>query len=261
VAPEALVSVLRAIDKTDRDGIDRTREALRETGVAAELIPAIIDLIQCRQLADARRILQTAGAAVTGLDELQTVIESALTLGMPETRIRPNFAIARGLDYYTGTIYETFLQGKEDWGSICSGGRYDDLASFFTAQKYPGVGISIGLTRLFDLLVKSGLMDVQRATPTQVLVTMLDRQKYLREYLSLARALRAAGIETELYLEPAGFKKQLSYASAKGIPLAVIAGETEVAGGVVAVKDLRTGVQETVAKDDLPRWVASKLAG
>ena len=259
--PEQLTRALRAIDKGDRDEIEKTRAALAAEGVDARIIPAVLDLVRCDSVADARKILQSAGAATAGLDELQAVMESAITLGMPEARLRPNFAIARGLDYYTGTIYETFLVGKEDWGSICSGGRYDDLASFFTAQKYPGVGISIGLTRLFNLLVQSGLIDVSRSTPTQVIVTMQNRAAYLKEYLALARILRERGIPTEVFLEPARLRDQFGYASSKGIPLAVIAGEDEIGKGVVTVRDMRTRGQEEVARDWLADYVLKKLSG
>jgi histidyl-tRNA synthetase len=259
VGASQLANVLRAIDKTDRAGADATRSALEAEKVDADLIPAILDLIPCRQLADARRVLQAAGAATAGLDELQTVIESTIALGMPETRIRPNFAIARGLDYYTGTIYETYVLGKEDWGSICSGGRYDDLASFFTSQKYPGVGISVGLTRLFDLLVKSQLLDVSRHTPTQVLVTMQNRAAYMKEYLTIARALRERGIPTEVYLEPTALRDQIGYASTNGIPLAVIAGESEMQAGTVTVRDLRTRKQEFIRREELADYVLRKM--
>jgi len=259
VGPEQLVGALRAIDKTHRAGIDRTREVLAKEGVGAHLIPAILDLIQCQDMAGARAILTRAGAASAGLDELQTVMDNAVALGMPAGRLQPNFAIARGLDYYTGTIYETFLRGKEDWGSICSGGRYDDLAGFFTTQKYPGVGISIGLTRLFNLLVQNQLVDVNRQTPTQVLVTVQNREAYLREYLVLAGILRGQGIAAEVYLEPAALRDQIGYASSKGIPLAVIAGEAEITAGTVAVRDLRTRSQEIVQRDQLVAYVTGKL--
>jgi histidyl-tRNA synthetase len=255
VGPEQLTAALRAIDKTGRAGIDKTREVLGREGVAANLIPAIVDLIQCQDMAGARAILKNAGAASEGLDELQTVIDNAVALGMPAGRLQPNFAIARGLDYYTGTIYETFIRGKEDWGSICSGGRYDDLAGFFTTQKYPGVGISIGLTRLYNLLVQNQLVDVSRQTPTQVLVTVQNREAYLREYLALAGILRRAGIATEVYLEPAALRDQIGYASSKGIPLAVLAGESEFSAGKVSVRDLRTRKQELVDRDDLVSYV------
>jgi histidyl-tRNA synthetase len=259
VGPEQLVAALRAIDKTNRAGIDKTREVLAKEGVGPQLIPAILDLIQCMDMAGARAILQRAGAATEGLDELQTVIDNAVALGMPAAGLQPNFAIARGLDYYTGTIYETFVKGKEDWGSICSGGRYDDLAGFFTTQKYPGVGISIGLTRLFNLLVQNQLVDVSRQTPTQVLVTVQNREAYLREYLALAGILRGQGIAAEVYLEPAALRDQIGYASSKGIPLAVIAGESEITSGTVAVRDLRTRSQEVVARDKLAAYMTEKV--
>jgi histidyl-tRNA synthetase len=260
VGSDQLVAVLRAIDKTGRDGIDKTRNVLAKEGVGDHLIPAILDLIQCQDMEGARAILQRAGAATEGLDELQTVIDNAMALGMPAGRLRPNFAIARGLDYYTGTIYETFVRGHEDWGSICSGGRYDDLAGFFTTQKYPGVGISIGLTRLFNLLVQNQFVDVTRQTPTQVLVTVQNREAYLREYLVLASVLRGQGIAAEVYLEPAALRDQIGYASSKGIPLAVIAGESEFSAGSVAVRDLRTRSQEIVTRDQLAAYIAAKVA-
>src|SRR5438270_251697 len=252
---DQLVTVLRAIDKTDRAGLDATRQALADEKIDAELIPAIVDLIQCRQVADARTVLARVGAPTQGIDELQGVIDGTIALGMPEQRIRPNFAIARGLDYYTGTIYETFVVGSESWGSICSGGRYDDLAGFFTTQKYPGVGISIGLTRLFNLLVTSGHVKVDRKSPTEVLVTMQDRARFMKEYLELARLLRSAGIPTEVYLEPKRFRDQLGYASDNGIPLTVIVGENEIDAGTVTVKDMRAGTQQVVARDQLAAYV------
>jgi len=252
---EQLSTVLRAIDKTDRAGLDATCKALADEKIDAELIPAIVDLIQCRQVADARAVLARVGAPMQGIDELQSVIDSTIALGMPPKRIRPNFAIARGLDYYTGTIYETFVVGSENWGSICSGGRYDDLASFFTTQKYPGVGISIGLTRLFNLLVTNGHVNVDRKGPTQVLVTMQDRKRFMKEYLELARLLRSRGIPTEVYLEPKRLREQFGYASDNGIPLTVIAGETEIAAGTVTVKDMQAGTQEVIGRDQLPAYV------
>jgi histidyl-tRNA synthetase len=257
---EQLATVLRAIDKTDRAGLDATRTALAAENIDAELIPAIVDLIQCRQIADARAVLARIAAPTQGIDELQSVVDSTLALGMPAQRIRPNFAIARGLDYYTGTIYETFIVGSESWGSICSGGRYDDLAGFFTTQKYPGVGISIGLTRLFNLLVTDGHVDVQHKVPTQVLVTMQDRKRYMKEYLELARLLREAGIATEVYLEPKRLRDQFGYASDNGIPLTVIAGESEINAGTVTVKDMRAGTQEVIGRDRLIGYVQGTLA-
>ena len=152
------------------------------------------------------------------------------------------------------------MVGSENWGSICSGVRYDDLYVFFTEQKYPGVGISIGLTRLFNLLVTNGHVNVDSKSPTQVLVTMQDRKRFMKEYLELARLLRSHGIPTEVYLEPSkGLRPQFGYASDNGIPLTVVAGETEIAAGTVTIKDMRVGTQEVIARGQLAAYVAQKL--
>lgn len=257
--PEQLVKVLRVIDKSHRDGVEKTRQSLEKEQVDPQLIPPLMELITCDSIESARTIFDSVKAPTEGLDELQTVIETAVSLGMPPARLRPDFSIARGLDYYTGTIYETFVVGNEDWGSICSGGRYDDLASFFTDQKYPGVGISIGLTRLFNLLVNAGHVDVTRSTPTQVLVTMQDRSKYMHRYLELGRMLREQAIPTEIYLEPSALRDQIGYAVSKGIPFAVIAGESEIESNSVAVRDLRTRKQEIIPCENLARYILDRL--
>ncbi len=260
IGPEQLPQVLRAIDKSHDAGPQQTKDALKSEGVAEELIPAVMDVIDCPSIEDARAAFAKVNAPTGGLDELQTVIESALALGMPEARIQPDFRIARGLDYYTGTIYETFVVGHEDWGSICSGGRYDDLASYFTKQTFPGVGISIGLSRLLDLLIQSELTEVGGGVPTQVLVTMLDRANYMQQYLGLASTLRSAGIPTEVYLEPGKLRDQIGYAASIGIPLAVIAGETEIEQNTLTVKDLKRRAQETIPADALVAYIREKLS-
>jgi histidyl-tRNA synthetase len=259
------VGILRAIDKTQRDGAEKTREALVAENTPPELIPAITDLAQCSSLDDARRVLKTAKADLVGVEELATVLRSAEKLGMPTDRLGPNFTLARGLDYYTGTVYETFITGKEAWGSVCSGGRFDDLAEYFTTQKFPGVGISIGLTRLFNLLVESEYVDVSAHTPTKVLVTMQDRAKFLDDYLGIARRLREAGIPAEVYLDPDRLSDQIGYASDKGIRFALIAGERELSldlhdgEPVVQVKDLLHQSQEQVSESELPKYIRRKL--
>ncbi len=252
---------LRAIDKYARDGAAKTRGYLAEEGVDAELIPVILEFIQVETLDEARAILERAGADTAGLDELRALISGAIDLGMPAERIRPDFAIARGLDYYTGTVFETFIAGKEDWGSVCSGGRYDDLANQFTSQLLPGVGFSIGLSRLLDLLIGEGMLEVGADSPTRVLVTTMDREAYLPRYLAIARRLREAGIETEVYLDTAKIGRQFAYASDRGIGLAVVAAAAEFDAGTVAVKDLAARTQETVAEDSLIEYIQSKLPG
>lgn len=257
--PGQLVPVLRAIDKSQRQGKDQTRVALVEEGVRQEQVTPIMDFIGCKQVADARKVLSTARASMAGLDEMDRLLKNAESLGMPPDRIRPDFTIARGLDYYTSTVYETFIAGKENWGSVCSGGRYDDLAGFFSRQKYPGVGVSIGLSRLLDLLVESEYLNIESQTPTKVLVTMQDRAKYMSDYLGIANFLRRNGIPTEVYLEPGALRDQIGYASTKGIPFAVIAGGSELEHDNVTVKDLRHHSQESVTCDSLAEYIKSKL--
>ncbi len=230
-----------------------------EEGVPANLVPAIMDLVQCPGIAEAEQVFAAAGIASQGLTELRSVIDSAVALGMPEGRLRPNFRIARGLDYYTGTVYETLVTGRENWGSVCSGGRYDDLATFFSTQRFPGVGISIGLSRLLAVMLAAELVDVSRKSPTQVLVAAQDRKNYLMEYLGFAKTLRAAGIATEVYFEPHGLRDQIGYAASNGIPLAVIAGESEFKEGSVTIRDLGTRKQEKVPRSELVAHVRQKL--
>jgi histidyl-tRNA synthetase len=234
---------LRAVDKGD---------------VAAQIVPpAITELVALDDLDAAAAVLKRAGAALDGIEELRAVIDGALQLGMPPGQLVPDLSIARGLDYYTGTVYETFLSGRESWGSVCSGGRYDDLATYFTKRVHPGVGISIGLTRLLDLLVADGRVEAGPATPARVLVTMLDRERYFPRYLALARELRSGGIATDLYLQPDGLRDQLAYAAAKGFVYAVIAGGREFDEGVVSVRDLRTRDQRQVPIDQLVSAVSA----
>ena len=257
--PRQLASVLRAIDKSHRQGEEQTRSALAEEGVRPEQMTPILELIGCQSTADAKTVLMTAKSSLTGLEELEQLLKHAESLGMPAERLRPDFTIARGLDYYTSTVYETFIAGKENWGSVCSGGRYEDLAGFFSTQKYPGVGVSIGLSRLLDLLVGSDSLPSDAQTPTQVLVTMQDRNRYMAEYLGIGHGLRREGIPTEVYLEPGPLRDQIGYASAKGIPFAVIAGGNELEHLNVLVKDLRRKSQVVVTKDALATYLKTKL--
>jgi histidyl-tRNA synthetase len=162
-----------------------------------------------------------------------------------------NLSIARGLDYYTGIVYETLLNANPEIGSICSGGRYDNLASHYTKSKLPGVGISIGLTRLFWQLREAGLIETAESS-VDVLVSLMD-DAGLDAALALSQKLRAAGLNVETQLEPRKLKKQLEYANRAGIRFVAIRGEDEAARGMVAVKDLRRGEQFDVAEADVGR--------
>ena len=184
-----------------------------------------------------------------GRDELRAALERLKAMGVPESDYAINLSIARGLDYYTGMVYETTLDDYPQIGSICSGGRYDDLASHYTKSKLPGVGISIGLTRLFWQLREAGLVDAADST-VDVLVTLIDDED-LDHALALSQRLRAAGLNVETQLEPRKLGRQLQYADRAGIRFVVIRGGDEAARGVVAVKDLRRGEQFDLPEDEL----------
>jgi histidyl-tRNA synthetase len=188
--------------------------------------------------------------------ELRTVADGVRSLGVPPTGFVIDLRIARGLGYYTGTVYETKLLAHPELGSICSGGRYDDLASYFTNEKLPGVGISIGLSRLAIALLEAGLLATDAQTPSRALVTVLDPAR-MSDYLRIAADLRAAGIACEVYFEKGRVGDQLKYADRKRIPFAVIAGESEFAAGACKLKNMRTGEEITAAVDELPQIIQS----
>ena len=180
-----------------------------------------------------------------GLDELTSVCNAISMLGVPTKSFTVDLSVARGLSYYTGTVYETTLLAHPGIGSICSGGRYEDLANKFTKHKLPGVGISIGLTRLVARLLEAGILTADRATTASVLITSMNHQ-IMPRYLDLATRLRKAGICTEVYLEPNRIGEQLRFASRKGFNYAVIAGEAETTNNTWKIKDLFTGVQQSI---------------
>ena len=167
-------------------------------------------------------------------------------------------SIARGLDYYTGTVYETKLLAHPDLGSICSGGRYDDLASLFTNEKLPGVGISIGFSRLMFRLIEVGVLKAEAATPASVLVTTMDSD-HINDYLKIAADLRVHGIATEVYFEKRSLGDQLKYASRKGFRYAIIAGENEFKIGGAVVRNLASGEQTQMAQVNLANWLGTQL--
>ena len=176
------------------------------------------------------------------LRELKTVTRYLADFGVPEENFAIDLSIARGLDYYTGTVYETEMTAHPEIGSICSGGRYDDLAGYYTDKKLPGVGISIGLTRLFYVLNEQGMLsDETVSAPADALVIPMAED--LGYAIAAATALRDAGVRTQLYCEQKKFKAKMSYADKLGIPYVILIGEDEIAENVVAVKNMTTGEQ------------------
>ncbi|WP_434213384.1 histidine--tRNA ligase [[Pseudomonas] boreopolis] len=258
---ELQLAVLREVDKIDKRGADYVRETLAGEGfgIPAQQVEKILAFIAVRSnghadaLARLDALLAEAGPSEVlreGAAELREVLELVRALGVPEDAYCLNFSIARGLDYYTGTVYETTLVDHPQIGSICSGGRYENLASHYTKSKLPGVGISIGLTRLFWQLRDAGLVSGVEASSVQALVALMDEER-LADSLDIARLLRAGGINTEVQMEPKKIGKQFQYAARAGIRFVVLTGEDERARGVVAVKDLMREQQFEVAREEL----------
>ncbi|WP_101926586.1 histidine--tRNA ligase [Luteimonas rhizosphaerae] len=253
------MTVLREIDKLDKRGEDAVRATLtgEDFGLSDEVAERLLAFSRVRSIGhdDALSKLDALGAGTElfeeGRNELRDLLHQLRALGVPESRYALNLSIARGLDYYTGMVYETILDAHPQIGSICSGGRYDNLASHYTKSKLPGVGISIGLTRLFWQLREAGLVATADSS-VDVLVTLFD-DAGLPHALALSQQLRAGGLNVETQLEPRKLAKQMQYADRAGIRFVVIRGEDEAAKGVVAVKDLRRGEQFEVADDDLAR--------
>lgn len=259
--------VLREVDKLDKRGQDYLRETMIERfGLDEERVGRLLAFVGARSTsyADAGELLNAMASEFDhallrqGVDELREVLARMADFGVPDTHVRLNFAIARGLDYYTGTVYETVLTEHPEIGSVCSGGRYEDLASNYTKSHLPGVGLSIGATRLFWQLRELGLFQDSEST-VQVLVTLLD-EDLLSQALALATALRASGINVETQLEPTKLGKQLKYADRAGIRFVAILGPDELAKGVVAVKDLRRKSQFEVAPAELAKALQVEIA-
>ena len=254
---ERQFAVLRELDKLDKRGEDPVRATLQGEGFGLpdDAVDRLMSFARVRSTGhdDALAKLAALGTGTAlfeeGRDELRAVLEQLRVLGVPEARYAINLSIARGLDYYTGIVYETTLDAHPQIGSICSGGRYDNLAGHYTKSKLPGVGISIGLTRLFFQLREAGLIGTADSS-VDALVTLLD-DAGLGAALSLSQRLRAAGLNVETQLEPRKLARQLQYADRAGIRFVVIRGEDEAARGMVAVKDLRRGEQFEVAEADL----------
>ncbi len=244
-------AIMRTVDKLDKIGPDKVRDlllsdcGLREdqaaeilkfiaiTGSNAEVLAALEGYMGRHELFD------------TGLSELKTVVKYLADFGVPEENFAVDLTIARGLDYYTGTVYETTMLDHPEIGSICSGGRYDNLAEYYTDKQLPGVGISIGLTRLFYVLGEQGMLNGDLPTaPADVLI--LPMTEDLSAAVTLATRLRDAGIRTQLYTEQKKFKAKMNYADKTGVPYVVFLGEDEVKNNVIACKDMTSGEQTTL---------------
>lgn len=257
--------VLRTIDKLDKIGADKVRALLTDTcGVTVEQADEILRFIACPgtsadKLAFLEQYRGRSDVFDTGLDELRTVVGYLPAFGVPEENFELDLTIARGLDYYTGTVYETVLLDHPEVGSICSGGRYDDLAGYYTNKSLPGVGISIGLTRLFYILQEQNMIsDAVLTAPADVLI--LPMTDDLSAAVSLASMLRAGGLRVQLYSEKKKFKAKIGYADKLGIPFVIFLGEDEIAQNVCALKNMATGEQEAMTQAAALETIRAEIA-
>ena len=255
--------VLRALDKLPKIGRDAVIQEMTEhVGATAEQAGRILEVTQMQgdptaTLGSLERSLEGSEDGKLGVARLRELFAACRTAGIPADRVALDLSIARGLDYYTGTIYETFLTDLRGIGSVCSGGRYDNLAELFTSQPLPGVGASLGLDRLLAALGELGLV-AQSATPAAVLVTVMDAA-YVGEYLRVGRTLRSAGIATEVFPEVRPVGKQLKYASKKGFRFALIAGADEFASKTWQLKDLERAEQQALPEADIAGAIHAAL--
>ena len=241
---ENAVEILRIIDKIEKIGKEAVIEELQELKVPEQSINTIIDFIEINGTTDEKlQKLQELNIEneefKTGLDELTQVVKYVRMFGVPDKNFAVDLSIARGLDYYTGTVYETFLNDYREVGSVCSGGRYDNLAEDYTKQKLPGVGISIGLTRLFYKLNELNLIKMDKKSISKVLV--IPMVENMQVPIKIATELRNNGINTEIFLNDKKLKAKMKYADKLEIPYVIVVGEDEVNTGIVKIKNMKTG--------------------
>lgn len=251
--------VLRVIDKIDKIGIDSMKKELAdicEDDSAVEKIMEFVGIKGSNQdiLESLRRFDITNSMFAEGIDELSKVVQFISLFGVPEKNCKIDLKIARGLDYYTGTVYETILDDYPGIGSVCSGGRYDNLAEYYTEQKLPGVGISIGLTRLFYQLKEAGIvLDKDVLSLTKVLIAPISDDM---EYSAMiANRLRSENIVTEVYMEDAKTSRKLAYANKLGIPYVILIGEDEISNNLLTLKNMKAGEQNKLPLEEAIRQI------
>ena len=256
--------IMRTVDKLDKIGDEKVRALLTgELSLSEEAAEEILRFIHIR--GTNAQVLESLEGYVgrneifdMGLEELKAVTANLAAFGVPEANFAVDLTIARGLDYYTGTVYETTLLDHPEIGSVCSGGRYDDLAGYYIEKKLPGVGISIGLTRLFYVLDEQGLLNPELpSAPADALVLPMTADP--APAIALAEELRGGGIRVQLYGEQKKFKQKMSYCDKLGVPFAVLLGEDELAQGKCAVKDMRTGKQEVLTPAEAAAYIRQTL--
>ena len=252
---EQSTDIMRIIDKIDKIGEAEVKNEIKELGIGDNSIKTIMEFIAIsgstdEKIAKLKELGIKDDLYTQGVQELSDVIKFIRILNVPENYFAIELKIARGLDYYTGTVYETFLNDYASIGSVCSGGRYDNLAEFYTDKKLPGVGISIGLTRLFYQLSVLNALKVEKESISEILVIPMNEED-VGDSLIVANSLRESGINTDIYLDEGKIKKKMKYADKWSIPFVVIIGEEERNTRNYTLKNMKTGEQMQITIDDL----------
>ena len=251
---EKSVDIMRIIDKIEKIGKENVIECLKDLELSENQINAIINFIEIdgtteEKINSLEKLNYTNEIFNEGLEELKQVVKYVKAFGVPDSNFKVDLTIARGLDYYTGTVYETFLNEYRELGSVCSGGRYDNLAEYYTDKKLPGVGISIGLTRLFYKLNElNALKEEQNSIAKVLVVSMVEDNS---KALEVATELRNENINAEVYLENKKIKAKFKYADKLDIPYVIVIGEDEIANNTVTLKNMQTGEQETLKIEEV----------
>ncbi len=245
--------ILRIIDKMPKIGRENVQSCLTDLDVPSEKQKKILSFVETEGSVD-EMICQLRQLPIendlfkTGVSEMETVCQTLKELGVPQTHIAIDLKITRGLDYYTGTVYETYADDFPNWGAICSGGRYDNLAENYTDRRLPGIGMSIGLTRFFDLLRDAGLLNIGAATSADVL--MLPMGASTAYILGEAAKMREKGLRVELFLAETKFKNKMTYANKIGVPFVAIIGENEEAEQKLSLKNMSSGEQKLLSTNE-----------
>ena len=249
------VDVMRIIDKLDKIGFEKVCTELEKINISKLIIEKIVEFLEIQgetneKIEKIEKLNINNEKFKTGLEELKEVIKYIRLFKVPEENFMIDLTIARGLDYYTGTVYETTLNDYKQIGSVCSGGRYDNLAEYYTDKKFPGVGISIGLTRLFDKLIELDLIKNKKTSISDILVVPASEEDM--EYsINITSKLRENNIKTEVYLEDKKLKAKFKYADRQSIPYIVVIGEDERKENVLTLKTMETGEQEKLKIEDI----------
>lgn len=265
---EHSADILHTIDKLDKIGVEKVTAELTELGIDPATVEKILGVLcnnpdTATALGKLETYLGQNEIFDEGYTELGDVVKYIGKFGVPERCFKIDLTIARGLDYYTGTVYETTLNKHPEIGSICSGGRYDNLAGFYTKNKLPGVGISIGLTRLFYILCERNYLNKTQSYPADVLIIPMTED--VSKAVEISAILRFEGVRTQIYPEKKKFKHMIGYADKLSIPYAIFLGESEIETDTVSIKDMTTGEQQNITLDEalliLKASIASKSEG